>query len=76
MKAIGSVIGAPFKALGLISTPPKPLAPLPVATRDDAAAASARDDELRRRRGSAADQLLGPLAGEAAGVSVKALTGE
>lgn len=38
---------------------PKPVQPLPQATRDDAAAIASADDELRRRKGSAADMITG-----------------
>lgn len=67
--ALGKVISAPLKALGIISTPKvdKTLAqtPLPVATRDTAAQLIAREDELRRRKGGAADVLTGPGGAEA-----------
>lgn len=76
MKALQSVVSAPFKALGLISKPPKPPAPLPAPTRDDAAAAAMADDRLRKRRGAAADMLLGPAGAEPSQTFAKALTGE
>lgn len=77
LKTVGSVVAAPFKAVGsLISGPGKPPVPIAPPTRDDAAAETARDDEIRRRRGAAADMLLGPAAGEASGVTAKVLTGE
>ncbi|MFZ4687862.1 MAG: hypothetical protein ACOYLS_01360 [Polymorphobacter sp.] len=74
---IGKVlISQPKGVVGLFKGPAKPQAALAPPTRDDAAAATARDDEIRRRRGSAADILLGPMAGEAQGVTAKTLTGE
>lgn len=55
---------------GLIGAlkPKKPQlpAPIPTATRDDAAAAIAADDRLRKRRGGAADILNGSSGMEAA----------
>jgi hypothetical protein len=73
----GGIIGGAIKLA--TSKAPKPLAPQPAATRDDAAAETARDDALRRRRGSAANMLLGE-AGSASSsgtsMSAKALTGE
>jgi hypothetical protein len=65
MKAIGSVIGAPLKALGLIPKIPKPPPPLPLVTRDDARDAAAKADELRQRRGGLADVITGSGGAEA-----------
>lgn len=59
MKAIGDVVSAPLKALGIIHSPGKPPSPLPTATRDDAYDRVAIEDELRKRRGGAADMLGG-----------------
>ena len=75
--AISGIIGAGATVASLaMRKTPKPLAPQPVATRDDAAAATQVDDALRRRRGSAADMLLGPAGAEAAPTPTKVLLGE
>jgi hypothetical protein len=66
MKTIGSVVGAPLKALGLVKKPGKAPAPLPTPTRDDVVDRMASEDELRRRRGGAADILTGQGGAEAA----------
>lgn len=77
LSTVGKVLVSPVGAVaGLFKGPGKPPSPIAPASRDDAAAATARDDEVRRRRGSAADMLLGPLAGEAQGITTKVLTGE
>lgn len=65
MKAIGSVIRAPLKALGIVKSPGRAPMPLPSVTRDDARDSSAMADELRRRRGGAADMLTGAGGAEA-----------
>lgn len=65
MKAIGTAIRAPFKALGIVKSPGKPPAPLPTVTRDTARDRAAQEDELRRRRGGAADMLTGDAGAEA-----------
>lgn len=65
MKAIGSVIRAPLKAIGLVKSPKAPPAPLPTATRDAARDRVAQEDELRRRRGGAADMITGSSGAEA-----------
>jgi hypothetical protein len=65
MKAIGSVIGAPLKMLGLIPKMPKPLPPQKPITRDDARDAANRQDELFGRRGGAADRTMGTGGAEA-----------
>lgn len=77
MKAIGSVITAPFKAIGLIPSAKKLPAPVvpPTATRDDARARIQAEDELLRRRGGAADILTGSDGAEAGPVSAKQLLG-
>jgi hypothetical protein len=69
MKAIGSVIAAPLKLLGLIPKLPKPPAPTPVVTRDTARDAAKGQDALFGRRGSAADQLTGTGGAEAGSTS-------
>lgn len=58
-------VGAALKAIGVISTPAPPPAPLPTVTRDDAAARSAANDELLRRKGGSADILNGTGGAEA-----------
>jgi hypothetical protein len=69
MKAVGSVIGAPLKALGLIPKMPKvPGAQKPI-TRDDARDALNRQDELFGRRGGAADRTMGTGGAEAGSTS-------
>lgn len=65
MKAIGSVIGAPLKAIGLIPKTPKALPPPAAVTRDDARDAAAKEEELRKRRGSGADIVTGSGGAEA-----------
>lgn len=65
LKNVGKILSAPLKALGIISTPGKPPAPLPTVTRDTAAASIATEDELRKRRGGAADNITGAAGAEA-----------
>lgn len=57
-----------FGVAGLVASHKKPKlpAPLPSATRDDAAAMVAQEDELRRRKGGAADIITGTGGAEAA----------
>jgi hypothetical protein len=74
MKALGGVIGAPLKAIGLIPKLPKPPAPTPAVTRDDARDAALRQDQLFGRRGGAADQMTG-ASGAEAGATSKTLLG-
>jgi hypothetical protein len=69
MKAIGSVIAAPLKALGLIPKLPKPPVPTPVVTRDTARDAANAQDRQFSRRGSAADQVTGTGGAEAGSTS-------
>jgi hypothetical protein len=64
MAIVGKLLSAPLKALGLISTPGKPPAPLPTVTRDDASAQIQANDELARRKGGAADILNGATGAE------------
>lgn len=65
MKAIGSVIRAPLKLLGLIPKMPKPPAPTAPITRDTARDAANAQDALYGRRGGAADQITGTGGAEA-----------
>lgn len=65
MKAIGSVLSAPLKLVGLVPKMPKLPAMLPAPTRDAAADQISVEDELRRRRGGAADVITGGALGEA-----------
>jgi hypothetical protein len=65
-KQIGKALGGVLKAVGIVSTPGKPPAPLRSVTRDDAAGQVAADDELRRRQGGAADIITGAGGAEAA----------
>jgi len=67
MKAIGSVIRAPLKALGIVKSPGRAPQPLRSVTRDDARDRASMEDELRRRRGGAADMLTGAGGAEAGG---------
>jgi hypothetical protein len=69
MKAIGSIIKAPLKALGLIPKLPKPPAPTPVVTRDTARDAANAQDALFGRRGGQADQVTGTGGAEAGSTS-------
>lgn len=64
-KVIGKALGGILKAVGLVSTPGKPPAPLRSVTRDDAAVQIATEDELRRRKGGAADIINGAGGAEA-----------
>jgi hypothetical protein len=77
MKAIGSVLRAPLKLLGIVPKMPKlpeqAKAIRPV-TRDDARDAALSDDELARRRGAAANQMTG-AGGAEAGATGKATLG-
>lgn len=66
MAVVGKLLSAPLKALGIVSTPGKPPAPLPTVTRDEAGAQAMADDELRRRKGGAADIVNGASGAEAA----------
>ena len=77
MKPIGKLFGGLLKGLGVISTPDtKALsAPLPSASRDDAAAAIEQDDELARRRGAAADISTGAQGAEAPSTGGKLVLG-
>jgi hypothetical protein len=65
MKAIGSVIGAPLKALGLIPKMPKPPGAQKPITRDDARDVANAQDALLARRGGAADRTMGTGGAEA-----------
>lgn len=67
MKTIGKVLISPLGNLigAVLPHAPKPPAPLPVVTRDDAATNSSLADELARRRGGAADMLNGSGGAEA-----------
>lgn len=66
MKAIGSVIRAPLKMLGIVQSPGKAPKPLASVTRDEARDKAILADELRRRKGGAADLLTGSGGAEAA----------
>lgn len=69
MKAIGSVLRVPLKALGLIPKQPKaPTATAPI-TRDDAQDSATAADALFGRRGAAADQVTGTGGAEAGSTS-------
>lgn len=74
MKAIGSVIRAPLKLLGLIPKMPKPPEPTKPITRDDARDAANAADSLFGRRGGAADRTTG-TGGAEAGSTSKTLLG-
>lgn len=65
MKAVGSVIGAPLKAIGLIPKMPKPPEAQKPITRDDVQALADREDELRKRLGGRADIVTGTSGAEA-----------
>lgn len=65
MKAIGSVLRVPLKAIGVIKSMPRVAQPQRTVTRDDARDRSAMEDELRRRRGGAADMMTGSGGAEA-----------
>lgn len=69
MKAVGDVIGAPLKLLGLIPKMPKPPAPTAPVTRDDARDAANAQDALFGRRGAAADRTTGTGGAEAGSTS-------
>jgi hypothetical protein len=74
MKAVGGIIRAPLKALGIIPKMPNAPAPQKPVTRDDARDAAAREDELRKRRGGQADVVTGTRGAEA-GVTGKVMLG-
>ena len=69
MKAVGSVLRVPLKAIGLIPNLPKPPAPMPPVTRDNARDAANAQDQLFGRRGGAADQMTGASGAEAGATS-------
>lgn len=69
MKAIGSVLRVPLKALGLIPKLPKPPTPIAPITRDTARDAANAQDALLGRRGGASDQLTGTGGAEAGSTS-------
>lgn len=69
MKAIGNVIRAPLKLLGLIPKLPKPPAPNAPVTRDTATDAANAQDALYGRRGAAADLINGTGGAEAGSTS-------
>jgi hypothetical protein len=74
MKAIGSVLKAPLKLLGLIPKLPKPPPPMAPATRDTAMDAANQADSLFGRRGAAADKTTG-VGGAEAGSTAKTQLG-
>jgi hypothetical protein len=74
MKAIGNVIGAPLKAIGLIPKLPTPPLATPPVTRDNARDAALKQDQLFGRRGGAADQMTG-ASGAEAGATSKTMLG-
>lgn len=74
MKAIGSVIEAPLKALGLIPKLPKPPAPTAPVTRDTAQDAANQQTSLYGRQGAGADMTTG-TGGAEAGSTAKTLLG-
>lgn len=74
MKAIGSVIEAPLKLLGLIPKMPKPPAPTAPVTRDMALDAANQDQTLAGRQGAGADILNG-VSGAEAGSTSKTILG-
>lgn len=74
MKAIGSVIAAPLKLLGLIPKMPKAPTPSAPITRDTAIDAANATDALYGRRGGAADQVTG-TGGAEAGSTAKTILG-
>lgn len=69
MKAIGSVLEVPLKALGLIPKLPKPPTPTAPITRDDARDQANQDQTLYGRIGGAADQTNGTSGAEAGSTS-------
>jgi hypothetical protein len=75
MKAIGSVLKVPLKALGLIPKMPKAPAPTAPITRDSARDAANAEDALFGRRGGAADQVVNGTGGAEAGATSKTLLG-
>lgn len=75
MKAIGSVIEAPLKLLGLIPKLPKPPAPTMPLTRDTAQDQANQDQSTYGRLGGAADFTTNGTAGAEAGATSKTLLG-
>lgn len=59
MKAVGKIIRAPLKAIGLVPDMPKPPSPVRPVTRDDARDQDSLLDEVRRRQGGSADNVTG-----------------
>lgn len=74
MKAIGSVIEAPLKALGLIPKMPKPPLPTAPITRDTAQDAANAQQSQYGRLGSGADLTTG-ISGAEAGSTSKTTLG-
>jgi hypothetical protein len=74
MKAIGSVLRVPLKAIGLIPKMPNVPPPTPPVTRDNARDAALQQQELFGRRGGTADQLTG-ASGAEAGATSKTILG-
>lgn len=60
MKLITGLVGLVFGGGGKQQ---QAMAPLPQATRDDAAAMIEREDRLRKRKGSASDMLVNGYSG-------------
>lgn len=75
MKAIGSVVRAPLKVLGLVKSPGKAPTALPSVSRDDGIVTREMLDEARRRRGGAADILTGEGGAEAPAATGKPTLG-
>lgn len=74
MKAVGSIIEAPLKLLGLIPSMPKPPAPTAPVTRDTAQDQANQDQTLYGRIGGAADITNG-INGAQAGATSKTTLG-
>lgn len=74
MKAIGSVLEAPLKLLGLIPKLPKPPAPTAPVTRDTAQDAANAQQSQYGRLGAGADMTTG-ISGAEAGSTDKTLLG-
>lgn len=74
MKAVGSVIGAPLKAIGLIPKMPKVPAPQKPLTRDDLKIQSDAEDELRRRKGESSNIITGTAGAEVGKAATGAAT--